>query len=388
MNVIYFSPHFPPNYFLFCVRLRELGVNVLGIGDAPYLSLHSDLRVSLNEYYRVNDMEDYDQILRAVGYFTHKYGKVERFESHNEYWLESDARIRTDFNIPGPELSEIQQAKYKSKMKNIFKSARIAAPRGIVAGPPASVREFVEEVGYPLIAKPNKGVGATQTFFIQNETDLDDFFNARPPIDYMVEEFIDADVMTFDGLTDADGNIVFYTSHKYCPNPMETVSKNLNHYYYSLRDIPQSIVDFGKKCVKAFNVRERFFHLEFFYRGEDEPIYALEMNLRPPGGLTTDMFNYACDIDIYREWANLVVFKRFTATNFERKYHTCYIGMKVGKNYLHSHDDIMRTFGHLIPHHQKIPSLFSAGMGFYGYIIRASHLHEMLEAVRFIHEIE
>jgi len=35
--------------------------------------------------------------------------------------------------------------------------------------------------------------------------------------------------------------------------------------------------------------------------------------MRPPGGMTTDMFNYANDIDIYREWAHVVVYNRFTA---------------------------------------------------------------------------
>ncbi len=52
------------------------------------------------EYYYVDDMHNYDQILRACGHFTHRHGKIDRFESHNEYWLETDARIRTDSEGP------------------------------------------------------------------------------------------------------------------------------------------------------------------------------------------------------------------------------------------------------------------------------------------------
>ena len=33
--------------------------------------------------------------------------------------------------------------------------------------------------------------------------------------------------------------------------------------------------------------------------------------MRPPGGLTTDMFNYACDIDIYNAWASIIAGKGF-----------------------------------------------------------------------------
>ena len=39
MNYIFISPHFPHTYWQFCDRLHRNGINVLGIGDAPYDSL-------------------------------------------------------------------------------------------------------------------------------------------------------------------------------------------------------------------------------------------------------------------------------------------------------------------------------------------------------------
>ena len=80
MNFIFLSPHFPPNYFQFCVHLRSLGVNVLGLSDEYYQQLRPELRNALVEYYRVNDMHNYDELLRACGYFTHRYGKIDRIE--------------------------------------------------------------------------------------------------------------------------------------------------------------------------------------------------------------------------------------------------------------------------------------------------------------------
>ena len=67
MNFIFISPQFPPIYWNFCDRLRRNGVNVLGIGDSPYDSLSDGLKGALTEYYRVENMEDYDQMYRAVG---------------------------------------------------------------------------------------------------------------------------------------------------------------------------------------------------------------------------------------------------------------------------------------------------------------------------------
>ena len=49
MNFVFISPHFPENYWNFCDRLRANGVNVLGIGDAPYETLPALLKSALTE---------------------------------------------------------------------------------------------------------------------------------------------------------------------------------------------------------------------------------------------------------------------------------------------------------------------------------------------------
>src|SRR5919201_349486 len=101
MNVVFISPHFPPNYYLFCVQLRAFGSTVLGLADEPYDNLRPELREALTEYYRVDNLENADQCLRALGYFTHRHGKIDRVASHNEHWLELEAYLRENFNIFG-----------------------------------------------------------------------------------------------------------------------------------------------------------------------------------------------------------------------------------------------------------------------------------------------
>ena len=54
MNFIFISPNFPTNYWRFCKELKDNGVNVLGIGDAPYEELSDALKGALSEYYRVD----------------------------------------------------------------------------------------------------------------------------------------------------------------------------------------------------------------------------------------------------------------------------------------------------------------------------------------------
>ena len=56
MNLVYLSPHFPHHYYQFCKNLKQLGANVLGIGDAPYDDLAPEVKDALTEYYQMADM--------------------------------------------------------------------------------------------------------------------------------------------------------------------------------------------------------------------------------------------------------------------------------------------------------------------------------------------
>jgi len=210
------------------------------------------------------------------------------------------------------------------------------------------------------------------------------FLNTRHQTVYFMEEFIEGKIFTFDGLVDKNGKLVFYTSHTYSDGIMEAVNDDAHVFYYSLRDIPADLETAGRNTLKAFDVKEKIFHFEFFRRKKDNKIVALEVNMRPPGGLTTDMFNFANDIDIYREWANIVLYNEFKA-QYSRKYHCCYIGRKNSKNYAHSHEAIMNEFGDRIAHHEQIFSVFSAALGDYGYLARAESLDQIHEVVNFVH---
>ena len=177
MNFIFVSPHFPKTYWNFCDRLHRNGVNVLGIGDAPFDEIPWELKQCLTEYYRVNDLGNYDEMLRAVAYFTFHYGKIDWIESNNEYWLEMDAQLRTDFNInTGAKNDFIERIKYKSKMKESYIAAGVPVARHHIVSTLAEARAFIKEVGYPVIVKPDNGCGAEATYKLRNFTELKEFY--------------------------------------------------------------------------------------------------------------------------------------------------------------------------------------------------------------------
>ena len=316
MNFVFISPNFPEAYRWFCVRLRENGVNVLGVGDAPYDFLHPDLKWALTEYYRVGSLEDYDQVLRALGYFTGRYGKVDWVESNNEYWLELDAQLRTDFNITtGPKAHEIGKYKSKLAMKEYYQKAGVPCARCAPVTSLEAGLDFVRETGYPVVVKPDNGVGAVATWRLEDDADLRRFFQVLPETPYLMEEYISGSVVTYDGICGAGGEVLFAASHVTRNSIMDMVNKHVPTYYYVEKEVPADVEAAGKATLKAFGAASRFFHLEFFRLTADKPglgrtgdIAALEVNMRPAGGYTPDMLNFSQSADVYRIWADMVAF--------------------------------------------------------------------------------
>ncbi|MGM0396500.1 MAG: ATP-grasp domain-containing protein [Bacillota bacterium] len=385
MNYIFISPDFPSNFKQFAIRLKEEGVNVLGIGSPDFDYLDPDLSHALTEYYKVQNMEDYDQVLRAVAFLTFRHGRIDRIESHNEHWLTLDARLRTDFNITGFKTSDISFVKFKSKMKEVFLQADIPVARGWVVHNIQDAMELIHETGYPVCAKPDSGVGASFTYKIHHDYELQEFFNTKPDVDYIMEEFISGDICTFDGIVDANGDISALSSMHYGSGLMETVNEGKDSIFYVDRFIPDDDMDMGYKVIEAFGLRERFFHFEFF-RLNDGNLVALELNARPPGGLCLETINYSMDADIYRQYAQVVAGKN-PEPLLDRIYYCAFIGLKTTMNpLLHAKEEIYSRYGDMIVYDAQNPPLFHEVMGENAIIARSLDLDKLKEAVHFIAE--
>lgn len=370
-NFVFISPNFPTNYWKFCAELKKNGMNVLGIGDCPYDQLMPELRGSLHEYYKVSSLENYEEVFRAVAFLTYKHGQIEWLESNNEYWLERDAALRTAFNITtGFHTEDMQPVKYKSAMKAYYQKAGIKTARWHLVRDYAGCRDFIGEVGYPVIVKPDNGVGASHTYKLENDEELNFFFATKDDTLYIMEEFVDGTVHTYDAILDSKGQPLFETGNVTMDSIMDTVNLNGNSCYYIEKELPQQMRDVGRRTAASFGVKSRFVHLEFFVLNRDQPalgkkgdILGLEVNMRPSGGFSADMFNYANSIDVYKIWADMVAYDRSTLSPQGREhFYCCYCGRRDGKSFVMDHDAIMAKYGSRIKMVQRIPKALSGAM--------------------------
>ena len=375
-NFVFISPNFPTNYWMFCRELKENGLNVLGIGDAPYNELSSELKNSLTEYYKVDNLENDDQVYRAVAYFIFRYGRIEWIESNNEYWLERDARLRSDFNITTSfRVEDIPRIKYKSKMKEFYKKAGIPVARHHMVDKLEGALEFVKEVGYPVVAKPDNGVGASHTFKISNHEELKTFFQEKwESIPYIMEEFINAEINSYDAIIDSKGEPIFETGNVTPDSIMDIVNNQDNSLYYILKSLPADTRKLGRATVKSFGVKSRFVHFEFFRLLEDHEgigkkgtLMALEVNMRPCGGFTPDMINFAHSTNVYKIWADMIAFDKSTMPVGESSF-CAFAGRRDGKPFKYSHEEIMKKYGKQMKMVDRLPDVLAAAMGNQMYI--------------------
>ena len=397
MNFVYISPQFPKTNCEFCDRLKQNGINVLGIADIEYDQLNQKLKDSLTESYKVSSLENYDEVLKAVAFFTHKYGKIDWLESNNEYWLMQDARLRSDFNITtGIKADKVANIKEKSKMKKAYKKAEIPFIDFSLVTTLSKAKKFIDKVGYPVVAKPDNGVGASDTHKIKNEEELKEFFKTRNEnVKYIMEEYVDGNLVSYDAIIDSSGNPIFETGIVE-PAVMDIVNQGLDVFYYVEKEMPEKLLDAGRRAVKGFGVKSRFIHLEFFKLnknkkglGKKDDYVGLEANMRPAGGYTPDMYNYANNTDVYQIWADMVAFDKIEKAelneNIEKNY-CVYASRRDNKNYVHSHDEIKQKYGNAIVMDERMPDIFSEAMGNYMYTAKFATKEEMDEFISFVHE--
>ena len=386
MNYLLVSPNFPTSQESFARKLVEKGVRVLGIGSESYDNLSNDLKNTLTEYYRVNDLENYEEVLRGVAFLIYKHGVIDRVESNNEYWLTLDSIIREQFNIPGVKPKNLDFTKYKSKMKERFIKAEVPVAKGRAVKTIKELEKAIKEIKLPVIAKPDNGVGANNTYKLLSKKDVENFKKQWiQEVVYFIESYIDNGILcTYDGLIDSRGEVVFETSFYYTKPTLDLLNDSLDYGNIISKEIDPKLRDYGRKIVKEFGMKERFFHIEFFKTKDD--YIAIEYNNRPAGAFAVDVYNFAHSTDYFRVYAE-VVNGTFNGLNVDEKYGLASTRRDY-KDYVHSDEDIRNKYQDKLKAVLRMPEAFAELQGNTMYVLVADTLEEMKEMERFVGKLK
>ena len=131
---------------------------------------------------------------------------------------------------------------------------------------------------------------------------------------------------------------------------MDIVNNDDNSIYYIIKDLPEDTRAAGRAAVKSFGVKSRFVHFEFFRMTENQSsmgkkgqIVALEVNMRPCGGFTPDMIDFARSTNVYKIWADMIAFGG-TDMPVGEHYYCAFAGRRDGKSFVYSHEQLMQKY--------------------------------------------
>ena len=327
MNVLLISPGYPPEMPLFTRGLAQVGATVIGVGDQHESALPPMAREHLSAYLHVGGFSDENAVIddvlrRAAGY------RIDRVECLWEPLMILAARLRERLGLPGMTVEETVPFRDKEEMKRVLDAAGIRTPWHARAATAGEVREAVERIGYPAIVKPIAGAGSSDTHRIDDAHGLERALAAvRHVREVSVEEFVDAEEYTFDTIC-AGGRILYYNICWYRPRPL--ISKQLewvSPQTVALRnpDTPELAGGraMGEAVIRAMNFTDGFTHMEWYRKADGEVVFG-EIAARPAGGRTVDIMNFACDLDLFRGWAEAVCHGRISQ-KIERKYNAASI---------------------------------------------------------------
>ena len=245
-----------------------------------------------------------------------------------------------------------------------------------------------------MIVKPDKGVGAVATWKLQNGDELERFYADLPAQPYVMEEFIEGEICSYDAITDSECGILF-ESMTVWPPVMDIVNKDLDLMYYTCPEVPEKLKELGRRTVKAFGVNRRFVHLEFFRLtkarkglGEVGDFAALEVNMRPAGGYTPDMMNFAHSTDVYRIYAEMVTSDRRVEPPSSQHGYCVYASRKDGHRYVYPHEEILRRYSTRLVMQEEMPPMNWPQMGRYMYTAKLDTFDEVTEFIDLVHKKE
>ncbi|MCQ2220167.1 MAG: hypothetical protein MJZ12_02170 [Prevotella sp.] len=158
--------------------------------------------------------------------------------------------------------------------------------------------------------------------------------------------------------------------------------------------------------MEAFGVKSRFVHLEFFRLdrdrrglGKEGDFVALEVNMRPAGGYTPDMINFAHSTDIYRIWADMITYdKSQTAAAYKHnvgnalslpwkdEYYCAFASRRDIYDYAYTIDEVKERYGDKIVMCERMPEILSGAMGQQMFTVKLKTKEEVDEFVAFVHK--
>lgn len=321
------QPGFPAEVPYYVRGLARRGARVVGVGDQPVEALPAVAREGLSAYLRVGNLWSAPALVDDLRRWALPV-RLDRVECLWEPTVELCAEVREAFRLPGLWPEQARWFRDKQEMRRVLDRAGIRNPRFAHARGVEQLRAVAPRVGFPLIVKPLAGAGSADTHRVDTAQALEALLpSLRHVPEFIVEEFVRGDEYTFDALSH-QGEILFHSILRYRPTMLASRSEQwISPQNMVLRDVDTPLLRrafaLGRDVLRALQYPGGITHMEWFHTPDDELVFG-EIAARPPGGMTGEVMNRACDFDVYEAWADTVLRGRIEQP-IERRYNVAMV---------------------------------------------------------------
>jgi len=324
MHVLFVEPAFPANQREFVRALGAVGAKVTAIGERSPDVLPRSVREHLHDYVQVRSVVHEDSMVDAVRRIQEREW-VDRLEATIEAHMLPIARVREACSIPGTSVRTTFLCRDKPAMKHELREAGIPCAQSTGASDLETARAFAVTHGYPLVVKPLDAAGAAGTYRVEDDDELDKVLHmcrVDRGAAVAIEEFVVGHEGFYDTLT-CDGKVVHDFACHYFPNVLEAMrTRWISPQIVTTNRIDDAdgydeVREMGRQVIETFGIGTSATHMEWFFG--DKGLKFSEIGCRPPGVGVWDLYCAANELDVYTEWAKLVVHGR-TDRRCSRRY--------------------------------------------------------------------
>lgn len=326
-HVVFVAPRFLENTNRYVKAFAQLDDVTLSVVSAdPESAIPAALRPRVAAHYGVEDALDGAQITEAVRALSKHVGRVDRLAGALEQLQLPMAMARDAVGIEGINGEVARNFRDKDRMKAVLREHGVPVARSVLVRSPHELALFIGHVGYPVIVKPQAGLGSRATFRVENTEDLA-ALRAKGVVPsesqpLQVEEFVKAREHTCETVT-VRGQPVWRSGTRYFPTPLEVLETPWVQYCVLLPREADAEPWAGFHPVNTAALAALFgehahtaagtalTHMEWFLR-EDGSSLVNEVGARPPGVQIMPLMGLAHETDLVADWAELIAFDRFT----------------------------------------------------------------------------
>ncbi|HWO19864.1 MAG TPA: ATP-grasp domain-containing protein [Kofleriaceae bacterium] len=322
-HVVFVAPRFLENTNRYVRAFTELdGVTLSLVSIDPEEAIPAALRPRVAGHYRVVDVLDGALLTQAVRAISSSIGPVDRLVGVLEQLQLPMAQVRDALGIEGLPLAIARNFRDKDRMKEVLRAHGVPVARSMLARQRAEIKQFIDQVGYPVIVKPQAGLGTRGTHRLNDEHDLAALTPPNPAQPAQVEEYVRAREHTCETVT-IRGVPVWRSGTRYYPSPLEVLETYWIQYcvllpredddptwtqFYPTNTAALTAL-FGDQASTAAGTC--LTHMEWFLR-EDGSCLVNEVGARPPGVQIMPLMSLAHETDLFADWARLMTFDQFT----------------------------------------------------------------------------